>query len=117
MFNEIADIRKTRKQYNSKMFQSGVGTFRAFEELEAAALKDGAVSQKNKELIALGISIVEKCFPCVEYHITAAIEHGAARKEILETVALAVALGGGTAVWPSRFAFKVLEEVQAGAAQ
>ncbi len=112
MFDEIDDIRQTRKRYNSKLFQSGIKTFRDFEELEGAALKDGALSQKHKELMALGISITQKCFPCVEYHITAALEHGATRKEILEAVALALALGGGTAMWPARFAFKVLEELQ-----
>lgn len=117
MFDNIADIRKTRKQYNFKMFESGISTFRALEELEAAALKGGAVSQKNKELIALGISIVEKCCPCVEYHISAAMEHGAKRDEILETVAVAVALGGGIAGWPSRYAFKVLEDLQADEAE
>jgi alkylhydroperoxidase/carboxymuconolactone decarboxylase family protein YurZ len=62
MFNEITEIRKTRKQYNQLMFRSGIGTFRKFEELEADALKDGALSRKYKELIALGISITQKCY-------------------------------------------------------
>ncbi len=112
MFDDIEDIRQTRKRFNHKMFQSGVATFRDFEEMEAAALRDGALSQKNKELIALGISIAQKCFPCVEYHVTAALEHGAAREEILEAAAVALALGGGTAMWPARFAFKVLDELR-----
>ncbi|MBI5083788.1 MAG: carboxymuconolactone decarboxylase family protein [Acidobacteria bacterium] len=76
-----------------------------------------ALSRKNKELIALGISIVEKCFPCVEYHVSAALEHGATREEILETLQVAVVLGGGTASWPARFAFKVLDELPPGASQ
>jgi len=43
------------------MFRSGIGTFRKFEDLEADALKDGALSRKYKELVALGISITPKC--------------------------------------------------------
>jgi alkylhydroperoxidase/carboxymuconolactone decarboxylase family protein YurZ len=62
MFDEITDMRKTRKKYNQLMFRSGIGTFRKFEELEADALKDGALSRKYKELIALGISITQKCY-------------------------------------------------------
>ena len=81
MFDEIEDIRQTRKRYNFKMFQSGIGTFREFEEMEGAALRDGALSQKNKELIALGISITQKCFPCIEYHVSAALNRGATREE------------------------------------
>ena len=53
MFDEISDIRETRKKYNQAMFRSGIGTFRKFEDLEADALKDGALSRKVKELVAL----------------------------------------------------------------
>lgn len=62
MFDEITEIRKTRKKYNQLMFRSGIGTFREFEELEGRALQDGALSRKSKELIALGISITQKCY-------------------------------------------------------
>ncbi len=117
MFDEIEDIRQTRKRLNLKIFQSGIGGFRAFEEVEKAAFSEGAVSQKNKELIGLGISITQKCFPCVEYHVSAALERGATREEILEATQVAVVMGGGPAMWPARFAFKVLEELQAGKPQ
>jgi AhpD family alkylhydroperoxidase len=113
MFDDIEDIRKTRKECGLKMLQSGVAAFRQIQEIEAGALRDGQLPQKQKELIALGISISQKCFPCVEYHVSAALEHGATRAEILETVAVAVALCGGTADWPARFAFKVLDEIEA----
>jgi AhpD family alkylhydroperoxidase len=111
MFDNTADIRQTRKRLNGKLFTSGVGAFRAFEDLEADALKDGALSQKHKELIALGISMAERCFPCVEYHVGAAVEHGASRAEVLETAAVAVALAGGVATWPARYAIQLLDEL------
>jgi alkylhydroperoxidase/carboxymuconolactone decarboxylase family protein YurZ len=62
MFDDIREIRKIRKKYNLQMFRSGVNTFREIGELEAKALKDGALSRKNKELIALGISISQGCY-------------------------------------------------------
>jgi hypothetical protein len=62
VFDDAKDIRKTRKKYNLKMSQSGIKTFRQLEELEANALKDGALGQKYKELIALGISISNGCY-------------------------------------------------------
>jgi len=62
MFDEISDVRKTRKKYNQLMFRSGISTFRKFEDLEADALRDGALSRKYKELVALGISITQKCY-------------------------------------------------------
>lgn len=62
MFPELDEIRKTRKRYNLKMKESGVETFKRLWEMEAGALKDGALSQKQKELIALGISISQSCY-------------------------------------------------------
>jgi alkylhydroperoxidase/carboxymuconolactone decarboxylase family protein YurZ len=40
-----------------------------------------------------------------------AAELGASRREISEATAVAVAMGGGIAQWPARFAFKVMDEV------
>jgi len=62
MFPDINEIRKIRKKYNWQMYQSGIKTFREIGELEANALKDGALTQKYKELIALGISINNSCY-------------------------------------------------------
>lgn len=63
MFPEdVAAIRRTRKKYNQAMFQSGVAAFRQLEELEAGVLRDGALSQRTKELIALGISVATGCY-------------------------------------------------------
>ena len=44
------------------MYQSGMATFREMGELEEKALEDGALPQKYKELIALGISISKGCY-------------------------------------------------------
>lgn len=108
MFKEIDEIRKDRKRFNSEMFRSGVGTFRELETFEANAFRGGALEQKHKELIALGISICRACYGCIEYHVSKAVALGASRKEILEATAVALALGGGLAQWPARFVFKVL---------
>ena len=62
MFEEISQIRKTRKKYNAQMFRSGISTFREIEELEANAFRDDALTQKHKELVALGIGISQGCY-------------------------------------------------------
>ncbi len=62
MFDDIESLRRMRKEYNAKMFASGNPTFRAIEDLEADALKDGALPRKYKELIGLGVSIADSCY-------------------------------------------------------
>lgn len=61
MFEDISQIRLNRKKYSLAMRRSGIRAFRQLEEMEADALKDGALPQKQKELIALGISISNAC--------------------------------------------------------
>lgn len=112
MFEDITEIREIRKKYNAKMFLSGIKTFREIADAEENALLDGALERKYKELIALGISVSSKCYGCIEYHLSRAVELGANRKEILEATAVALALSGSVADWPARFVFKVLEELE-----
>jgi AhpD family alkylhydroperoxidase len=67
------------------------------------AVKDGALSNKIKELIAMGVAITAHCEPCVKIHARRAIKGGATAKEIAEVVAVVVMLCGGTAeIWARR---------------
>jgi AhpD family alkylhydroperoxidase len=112
MFENVEEVRELRKKYNYKMFTSGISTFREFEELEAKTLQSGALDRKYKELIGIAISIVSSCYGCVEYHTTSAVENGATRQEIAETVAVAIVMGGGSSQWAGRYVFKILDELE-----
>jgi AhpD family alkylhydroperoxidase len=69
----------------------------AFTSLAGAATASNALDTKTKELMALAIGIAVHCDGCVAYHTKMAHQHGATRQEVLETVALAVYMGGGPA--------------------
>lgn len=73
-------------------------TMKAFEAFDAAALADGAVPRKYKELIALGVALTTQCPYCLEIHKAAAKAAGASEAEIAETVFVAAALRAGAAV-------------------
>ena len=62
MEETIEEIRKTRNKYDRIMSQSGISAFEELDRLEANALKSGELDQKQKELIALGISISQSCY-------------------------------------------------------
>ncbi len=70
-------------------------TAKGFHALHNAALAEGAVSTKHKELIALAIGISKQCNDCIGYHVKAAIRAGATRDEIAETVNVVVMMNGG----------------------
>ena len=62
MFIDTDETRKLRQKYNLQMQQSGIKTFQDMGRIEMAALESGDLSQKYKELIALGISISKACY-------------------------------------------------------
>lgn len=47
--------------------------------------------------MALSISIVTKCEPCMEWHLDQAIQTGATDEQIYETIDVAIEMGGGQA--------------------
>jgi AhpD family alkylhydroperoxidase len=58
--------------------------------------------------MALSISIVTKCEPCMEWHLDQALQAGATDKEVFETIDVAIEMGGGQAAAYSRFVLKAL---------
>ena len=71
---------------------------KAFQALDAAALGDGAIPKKYKELIALGIALTTQCPYCLEIHKEHALKAGATQEELSEVTFIAAALRAGAAV-------------------
>jgi AhpD family alkylhydroperoxidase len=69
--------------------------YNAFTE---ACFKAGALDQKQKQLIALGISLYSQDEYCIIYHTKGCLDQGATEEEILESVGVAAAFGGGAAM-------------------
>ncbi len=80
-------------------------------------IKDGALSTKVKELIALAIAICQGCDYCISIHVRKCIEAGATKDEMAEACGVAVLMGGGPAFTYSTFAFKAMEELAPKAGQ
>ena len=70
----------------------------AFTAFDKAALADGVVPKKYKELIALGVALTTQCPYCLEIHRGNALKAGATQEEIAETAMVAAALRAGAAV-------------------
>ncbi|WP_368187679.1 carboxymuconolactone decarboxylase family protein [Aestuariibius sp. HNIBRBA575] len=68
---------------------------KGFGALHDAAMADGALSTKHKELQALAIGISKQCNDCIGFHVKAAIRAGATRDEIAETINVVVVMNGG----------------------
>jgi AhpD family alkylhydroperoxidase len=89
-------------------FLRHVKTYKPFLEMEEKAFRDGALDKKTKELMALSMSIVTKCEPCMEWHLNQAMQTGAKDEEIFETIDVAIEMGGGQAGAYARFVLKAM---------
>lgn len=85
--NNAAAMKPVREQMGE--------TVKAFGGMHVAAMHAGALTTREKELIALGIGIATRCEPCIYAHVRAAVKAGADREQILETAGVAVMMSGG----------------------
>jgi AhpD family alkylhydroperoxidase len=83
---------------------------KGFNKLHKESITDGVLSAKTKELIALGIAITVRCDGCISYHVQHALNSGATSQEILETIGVAILMGGGPAVVYGCEAMEALEQ-------
>lgn len=70
-------------------------TFLAFDK---AALADGAIPKKYKELIAVAVALTTQCPYCIDIHADAARKTGASDEELAEASFVAAALRAGGSV-------------------
>jgi AhpD family alkylhydroperoxidase len=84
-------------------YKEGLGQFeekmpeiaKRYMDFTGACFAPGALDQKAKQLIALGVSIYSQDEYCMVYHTQEALHHGATEQEILEVVGVCAAFGGG----------------------
>jgi AhpD family alkylhydroperoxidase len=88
----------TKPRVNS-FFKALPDVAKSFDQLHSTIISDGALPQKTKELIAVGISVAIRCQPCIQTHIPEALKTGNSCDEILEAISVGLLIGGG----PSSF--------------
>ena len=86
------------------------GPMSGFSRLHNKAVENGGLDKKTKELMALAISIAVRCEGCIAYHTHDAVEAGATRVELIETIGLAIMMGGGPATVYAAYAMDAIEQ-------
>ncbi len=81
-----------------------------FSAMAGAALAEGALDKKTKELIALSIGVAGHCKGCIGFHVKALIALGVTRAELTETLGMAVYMGGGPSLMYAAEAMQAYEE-------
>lgn len=85
---------------------------KGFSAISQAALKADTLDTKTKELIALAISVAIRCDDCIGFHAASAVERGASREEVLETLGMAIYMGAGPAVMYAGHALEAFDQLE-----
>jgi AhpD family alkylhydroperoxidase len=101
------------KRHRGDLVASRPEVMKAFATLSNAASAPGSLDAKTKELIALGIAVINRCDECITVHVQDAIEAGATKQDIVETLGVAIMMGGGPSVMYSTHAIAALKELEA----
>jgi AhpD family alkylhydroperoxidase len=71
---------------------------KAFWAFDKAAVAEGAIPVKYKELIAVAVAVTTQCPYCIDIHSTNARKAGATEAEVVEAGMVAASLRAGGAV-------------------
>ena len=82
----------------------------AFRQFSQAVFRDGALSGKTKQLIAVAVAHVTQCPYCIKGHTKAALRHGATAEELMEAIWVAAEMRAGGAYAHSALALEAVEQ-------
>ena len=81
-----------------KMDSLAPSVMKAFWTFDKAAVAEGAIPVKYKELIAVAVALTTQCPYCIDIHSGNARKAGATDAEMIEAAMIAAALRAGVAV-------------------
>ena len=104
-------LKKTREDYVT-LGKERPDTFKGFSVMGKEAKKEGIVSEKTKEFVALGIAISTRCESCIGMHVESLIRLGTSREELIEVLAMCSYMGGGPSITFSTKALEAFEQLR-----
>ncbi|RDW13078.1 carboxymuconolactone decarboxylase family protein [Paracoccus thiocyanatus] len=87
---------------------------KGFGALSKAVHDGGVLDGKTKEFIALGMAIVQRCEPCILFHVEALMKAGATREELGDVLSMAIQMSGGPGLMYAGRAMACWDELAAG---
>lgn len=81
-----------------------------FSSLAQASSKEGVLDKKTKELIAIALAVSNHCPGCIGFHSQTLVKLQVSREELLETLGMAIYMGGGPSLMYAAEALEAFEE-------
>jgi len=107
-------------QQLTQRLSASIGAFRkdkpdvmhGFSTMASAAIADGVLDKKTKELMALAIGVASHCKGCIGFHVQSLVKLGATKAELEDTLGVAIYMGGGPSLMYAAEAIQAFDEFQ-----
>ena len=109
--SQIKEFNDYRTRMNDVILAKDNIVFKRFFSLDNQTYKDGALSEKTKELLGLVASMVLRCDDCIKYHLGTCFELGVTTEEVYEVFSVANLVGGSICIPHTRRAAEYWEEL------
>jgi len=110
MSDKFNQLTKNISAQLMKMNKDMPDVMSSFHALSKASTKDGVLDKKTKELMAMALAVANHCQGCVGFHAQALVKLGATKPELMETLAMAVYMGGGPSLMYAAEAIEAFDE-------
>ena len=108
--DKFTELTKGISSQLAKMRKEMPEVMAGFSALSQGACKDGALDKKTKELIAMALAVANRCPGCIGFHSQTLVKLQASREELLETLGMAIYMGGGPSLMYAAEALEAFEE-------
>ncbi len=116
MSTSFTDLTATINRGIMELRKAQPDAMAGFGSMAKAAMQAGELSEQTKELIALAIGVAGHCDGCIGFHAKALARLGASRASVMETLAVAVYMGGGPSLMYAADAVQAFDEFSAARA-
>ena len=95
-----------------KMRTEAPDVARVFGGLHVTLMKEGSLTAREKELIAMAVGMAQGCTECIYLHAEGALKAGATRGQVVEAAGVAVMMAGGPAFVHLPAVLEALDQLQ-----
>lgn len=110
MLDTLKEFQRYRKKMNKRILAADNLGIKRFFALDTRAYEKGALDAKTKELMGLVASTVLRCNDCITYHVIRSVQEGVSDAEFLETLNIALVVGGSITIPHLRRAVDILDQ-------
>lgn len=105
------EFSRERERLNEIVLRHANRDIKRFYNLDSQVYREGALSEKVKELMGLVGSLVLRCDDCISYHMIECRKSGVNEDELMEALSIALVIGGSITIPHLRRAIELWEEL------